>query len=121
MLPPHRLLHEGGYTIQKNHKGRHYFKRPDRKAVPDCGYHAEDWEDDYSENISVDKFDKFSQLIQEKNSAEFSSGEYAGVNEAANIYYVSKSKSIQSALSDLLTIKIPIRIKPTALAQNSVG
>jgi hypothetical protein len=31
----HRLLHEGGYTIEKDHKGRFYFRRSQGKVMPD--------------------------------------------------------------------------------------
>lgn len=42
----HRMVHEGGYSILNDHAGKHYFKRPDGKAVPDCGYHESDWLDE---------------------------------------------------------------------------
>ena len=34
----HRRVHEGGYEIRKDHRGSWYFRRPDGRAVPDCGY-----------------------------------------------------------------------------------
>jgi hypothetical protein len=34
----HRLVHEGGFSIAKDYLDRWYFRRPDGKAVPDCGY-----------------------------------------------------------------------------------
>ena len=42
----HRLVHEGGYTIRKDHRGQWYFKRPDGRAVPATGYHPHDMIDD---------------------------------------------------------------------------
>jgi hypothetical protein len=42
----HRLLHEGGFTIDKDYQDRWFFRRPDRRAVPACGYRPEDIADD---------------------------------------------------------------------------
>jgi hypothetical protein len=42
----HRLVHEGGFRIEKDYRDRWFFKRPDGRAVPFCGYRAEDMTDD---------------------------------------------------------------------------
>jgi hypothetical protein len=42
----HRLVHEGGYQIRKDHQGRWYFRRPDGRAVPRCGYQPDDMVDE---------------------------------------------------------------------------
>ena len=42
----HRLVHEGGFRIDKDYRNRWMFKRPDGRAVPKCGYQAEDMVDD---------------------------------------------------------------------------
>jgi len=42
----HRLVHEGGYHIRKDHQGRWYFQRPDGRAIPACGYHPDDMVDE---------------------------------------------------------------------------
>ena len=42
----HTLVHEGGFRIEKDFQDRWTFFRPDGIAVPDCGYHARDMEDD---------------------------------------------------------------------------
>jgi len=42
----HRLVHEGGFAIEKDYRDRWFFKRPDGRAVPACGYRAEDMRDD---------------------------------------------------------------------------
>lgn len=42
----HQLVHEGGFRIEKDYQDRWFFKRPDGRAVPDCGYRAEDMTDD---------------------------------------------------------------------------
>ncbi len=50
----HRLVHEGGFRIEKDYQDRWFFKRPDGHAVPQCGYHPEDMiDDDVNENDST--------------------------------------------------------------------
>jgi hypothetical protein len=41
----HRLVHEGGYSIETDHSGERFFRRPDGRAVPSCGYRLDDWQD----------------------------------------------------------------------------
>ena len=38
----HRLVHEGGYTIRKDHQGRWYFQRPDGRSIPAHGYNPKE-------------------------------------------------------------------------------
>ena len=42
----HRLVHEGGYRIDKDFQDRWIFRRPDGIAVPACGYRKVDRVDD---------------------------------------------------------------------------
>lgn len=46
----HQTLHEGGYDIRHDHLGKRYFRRPDGRVMPACGYRVNDWQDDYSDN-----------------------------------------------------------------------
>jgi len=48
----HKLVHEGGFSIERDYQNRWYFKRPDGRAVPACGYHAEDITDDNIDDVS---------------------------------------------------------------------
>ena len=48
----HRLVHEGGFRIDKDYQDRWCFKRPDGIAVPRCGYHADDMIDEDTGEIS---------------------------------------------------------------------
>ena len=48
----HRLVHEGGYAIRRDHQGRRYFRRADGRAVPHCGYQPDDMIDEGSEDAS---------------------------------------------------------------------
>ena len=41
----HRLVHEGGYEILKDHRGGWFYRRPDGRAIPTIGYRAEDYRD----------------------------------------------------------------------------
>jgi hypothetical protein len=42
----HRLVHEGGYDIRKDYRGRWYFMRPDGRAIPRHGYRPDDMVDE---------------------------------------------------------------------------
>ena len=42
----HKLIHEGGFSIERDYQNQWFFKRPDGKAVPNCGYSAKDMLDD---------------------------------------------------------------------------
>jgi hypothetical protein len=42
----HTLLHGGGFTIEKDYRGRWFFRRSDGRAVPTCGYRPGDITDD---------------------------------------------------------------------------
>ncbi|HZF30836.1 MAG TPA: DUF222 domain-containing protein [Gammaproteobacteria bacterium] len=42
----HTLLHEGGFTIERDERGGIYFRRPDGRVIPRGGYRAEDMVDD---------------------------------------------------------------------------
>lgn len=42
----HRLVHEGGFRIERDFRNHWFFKRPDGRAVPSCGYRAVDMIDD---------------------------------------------------------------------------
>jgi len=46
----HRLVHEGGYEIRKNHGGRWYFMLPDGRAIPRYGYQPDDMLDEEQGN-----------------------------------------------------------------------
>lgn len=38
----HALVHEGGFTIEKDYRDHWFFRRPDGRTVPECGYLPED-------------------------------------------------------------------------------
>jgi hypothetical protein len=45
----HRLLHEGGFRMRKDHDGVLRFERPDGRVIPRGGYRREDMEDECAE------------------------------------------------------------------------
>jgi hypothetical protein len=49
----HRLVHEGGFRIEKDYRDRWFFRRPDGRAVPACGYRPEDTTDDGAATADV--------------------------------------------------------------------
>jgi len=48
----HKLVHEGGFAIERDYQNRWFFKRPDGRTVPACGYRAEDVTDDDIGDVS---------------------------------------------------------------------
>jgi len=48
----HKLVHEGGFAIERDYQDHWFFKRPDGRTVPACGYHARDIMDDDIEEVS---------------------------------------------------------------------
>jgi len=48
----HKLIHEGGFTIQRDYQDRWFFRRPDGRAVPASGYSAKDMIDDDVGDVS---------------------------------------------------------------------
>jgi Domain of unknown function (DUF222)/HNH endonuclease len=50
----HRLLHEGGYRIRRDHQGEHYFVLADGRAIPRCGYRAKDFTDDFADDQALE-------------------------------------------------------------------
>jgi hypothetical protein len=49
----HRLAHEGGYSIRRDHQSKLYFQRADGRVIPACGYRAVDAEPDPEELSSM--------------------------------------------------------------------
>jgi len=48
----HKLVHEGGFAIHRDYQNHWFFKRPDGRAVPACGYHTRDVMDDDVGDVS---------------------------------------------------------------------
>jgi len=76
----HKLVHEGGYSVQRDQTGELFFRRPDGKAVPYSGYHLDDQVDSVvADDIADDIVDYV------KNSQEF-----LGVQENSVAYEVNR-------------------------------
>ena len=68
------MVHEGGFRIERDYRDHWFFQRVDGRAVPSCGYQAQDMiDDDIGDNIG-----ELSSVIN-KASAE---GFLAAVNTA---------------------------------------
>jgi hypothetical protein len=50
----HQLVHEGGFRIERDYQNRWFFKRPDGRAVPSCGYRSQDVIDDGTDDTDND-------------------------------------------------------------------
>jgi len=48
----HKLVHEGGFAIERDYQNHWFFKRPDGRAVPACGYRRQDTLDDDIGDVS---------------------------------------------------------------------
>jgi hypothetical protein len=59
----HQLVHEGGFRIERDYQNRWFFKRPDGRAVPSCGYRAQDMIDDDVEDNLDDHLCKLSSVF----------------------------------------------------------
>jgi Domain of unknown function (DUF222)/HNH endonuclease len=67
----HRLVHEGGFRIERDYQNRWFFQRPDGRAVPSCGYRAQDViDDDIGDGIGND-IGELSKLINNPSAEGF--------------------------------------------------
>jgi len=78
------LVHEGGYSVQRDHAGELFFRKPNGKAIPRSGYRL----DDQVEADSITNGPEVDPLVAEyvKNSQEFS-----GVQESTGHYIIVES------------------------------
>lgn len=81
----HKLLHEGGYTVQRDHAGELFFRRPDGKAVPQCGYHSQDQVEAESEVNGPENDSEVFQYL--KNSRSFSGDGFSGFSDSFSEIY----------------------------------
>ncbi len=74
----HRLVHEGGFRIERDYQNHWFFQRPDGRAVPSCGYRAEDMIDDNIDDGIGDKIGngigELSELINHPSAEGLLSG-----------------------------------------------
>ena len=66
----HRLTHEGGFRIERDYQNRWFFKKPDGRAVPSCGYQAQDMIDDDIDNT----ISELSNMINNPSAEGFFTG-----------------------------------------------
>jgi len=95
----HALLHEGGFTIEKDYKDRWFFRRLDGRAVPACGYRPEDVTDNDAET-AAEYFEGRASAEVLRASAEASRHSAEGwmVREPRPEVYWSASKFVRQTL-----------------------
>ena len=59
----HGLVHEGGFRIERDYQNRWFFKRPDGRAVPSCGYRSQDVIDGSIDNDIENNISELSTLV----------------------------------------------------------
>ncbi len=67
----HKLVHEGAFTVIREHSGELLFRRPDGKAVPACGFCQEDWTDDEEGAIVESAATIYTHNVDAENSRAF--------------------------------------------------
>ncbi len=89
----HKLVHEGGYSVKRDNAGQMFFRRPDGKAVPHCGYRLDDLLSsdtgfDLSESMDsiVPEDVDSAELSDKKNSQEFFDTSESSVRELPTAY-----------------------------------
>ena len=65
----HKMVHEGGYSVQRDQAGEIFFRRPDGKAVPGSGYSLDDQVEDDAETNGPEVDPVVAEYL--KNSQEF--------------------------------------------------
>ncbi len=83
----HKLVHEGGYSVSRDQSGELFFRRPDGKAVPHCGYRLDD---QIAGDAAFDSIDSDPAVMDYlKNSQEFIGGTVSSepmIRESAAVY-----------------------------------
>ena len=65
------LVHEGGFRIERDYQNRWFFKRPDGRAVPSCGYQAQDMIDDDIDQYIDNRTGELSRSINNPSAEGF--------------------------------------------------
>jgi hypothetical protein len=81
----HRLLHEGGFRVEREPDGTLRFTRADGRVIPRCGYRVEDFTDDEGMDDAIDDGNPSAEGFC-TNNAQHPSAE---VREPAALYAVS--------------------------------
>ena len=96
----HKLVHEGGYTVQRDHAGEIFYRRPDGKAVPCSGYSLDDQVDVDVVPGSVMCDSVGAQTVEQsvadylKNSREFFEFEDPSVQDDSGVYDIDSWRAV---------------------------
>ena len=86
----HKLVHEGGYSVQRDHAGNIFYRRPDGKAVPHTGYHLDDQIEADANTVGPDLDSVVADYL--KNSQEFFEvSEFDSIRDISEGYSVDRS------------------------------
>lgn len=113
----HALVHEGRVTIEKDYQDRWFFKRPDGRAVPACGYRAEDMTDD--DNGTAEEYFHARASAEVNRSAETSlvrepSAESWMVRERSAEGYAANRPSAEEAVPFQPSAEGFVALRPSA-------
>ena len=90
----HRLLHEGGFRIRRDHEGATYFQRPDGRVIPRHGYRLDDVLDD-SVQSDVPPAARLAAVVHGRNPS-------AEVRERRGVYWINR----RAARSDQVALRL---------------
>jgi hypothetical protein len=93
----HRLLHEGGYRIRRDYQSEWYFVRPDGRAIPRCGYQAEDCLDEDRAEDDDDGLENPSKEGSYATGFDRSSNSSMEVRDGGSVYRLSAVRGAAQA------------------------
>jgi hypothetical protein len=118
----HTLVHEGGFRIEKDYRDRWFFRRPDGRAVPACGYRASDMQDDevatevdyFAARRSAHSSDNPSVRPSAEGSrvAEPSAGLYRVIGPSRRSFRPARSVSFQAMVDTVISVPAAKHVDP---------
>ena len=102
----HTLVHEGGFRIEKDYRDRWFFRRPDGRAVPACGYRVADMRD---EDVGAED-DYFDAQGSAHHSAHPSAEGSRVAEPSAEVYRVTRS--FPPVLVRIDPASVSLRVRP---------
>jgi hypothetical protein len=98
----HRLLHEGGFRIRRDHEGAIYFERPDGRVIPRHGYRAEDVLDDSAES-DLAPAAQLAAIVHGRNPS-------AEVRESCGVYRLDARRRARYSRAALSAARAPLKM-----------
>lgn len=98
----HRLLHEGGFRIRRDHGGAIYFERPDGRVIPRHGYRVEDVLDDSAES-DIEPAAQLAAIVHGRSPS-------AEVRERRGVYRLDARRRAAYSCAARSAARAPLRI-----------